>query len=443
MYGLSRQVHGLAKKEYKQSEKGQALILIVLAIIVLLGFTALAIDGGMALSDRRQAQNAADAAAMAGTLQKASGNTDEEARDAAKLSVATNGFSENAISTEVITRTNFMGSYILVTVNLTSTTETSFAHLVSDDSLTNRVSATGRVRISQPAIPGAAIVTLGNCVTDGGSLINIAGGGNSGGVLTYQGGIFLNTPETSANHCAIEPPNSAQTWGIKAMGGHEIWSVGSHDYDGEPDIDPTPINIRANGGNRISDPLSAVPEPICSSNGSIVGNEYQPGRYGGSGQPSLGSGTLAPGIYCITGSIHLAGNSTMQGNGVVLYFINGGYIFSGNGNLLISSPNVNNCLGTDGDPSASCTYRGMAIFMARNNTSTIEVRGNGESRIYGLVYGINGRMEGKGGGHEEHEWLVNGQVIVKTLGGYGNGSFVVRYNESYTYILPPNMSLER
>src|SRR5688572_25221602 len=49
----------------KKSEKGQALILIVLAIVGLIGITGLTVDGGMAYSDRRNAQNAADTAALA------------------------------------------------------------------------------------------------------------------------------------------------------------------------------------------------------------------------------------------------------------------------------------------------------------------------------------------------------------------------------------------
>jgi Flp pilus assembly protein TadG len=51
----------LTKKH--NSERGQAIVLIVLAMIVLLGFTALAVDGSMVYSDRRMVQNAADASA--------------------------------------------------------------------------------------------------------------------------------------------------------------------------------------------------------------------------------------------------------------------------------------------------------------------------------------------------------------------------------------------
>ncbi len=49
-----------------EHESGQAIVLVVFAIIGLLAFVALAIDGGNTLTERRRAQNAADAAALAG-----------------------------------------------------------------------------------------------------------------------------------------------------------------------------------------------------------------------------------------------------------------------------------------------------------------------------------------------------------------------------------------
>ncbi len=53
-------------KQIKKSERGQILIVLTLALVALLGFTALAVDGGMVYSDRRYAQSAADASALAG-----------------------------------------------------------------------------------------------------------------------------------------------------------------------------------------------------------------------------------------------------------------------------------------------------------------------------------------------------------------------------------------
>jgi len=50
----------------RKRERGQAIVMIAFGFIVLIGFAALAIDGGMVYSDRRHAQNAADAGALAG-----------------------------------------------------------------------------------------------------------------------------------------------------------------------------------------------------------------------------------------------------------------------------------------------------------------------------------------------------------------------------------------
>ena len=46
-------------------ERGQALIVVALALVGLFGMAGLVIDGGNAFQDRQQAQNAADAAAPA------------------------------------------------------------------------------------------------------------------------------------------------------------------------------------------------------------------------------------------------------------------------------------------------------------------------------------------------------------------------------------------
>ena len=51
------------------SQRGQALILIALAVVGLVGFTALTIDGGLVLSDRRNAQNTADTSVLAAALE--------------------------------------------------------------------------------------------------------------------------------------------------------------------------------------------------------------------------------------------------------------------------------------------------------------------------------------------------------------------------------------
>ena len=56
-------------KHSSDNERGQAIVILALAMIVLLLFAGLAIDGGNAYVERRRSQNAADAAALAGARQ--------------------------------------------------------------------------------------------------------------------------------------------------------------------------------------------------------------------------------------------------------------------------------------------------------------------------------------------------------------------------------------
>jgi len=54
---------------FKKNENGQAAVILVIAIVVLLAFAALAIDAGNAYNARREAQNAVDSSALAGSRQ--------------------------------------------------------------------------------------------------------------------------------------------------------------------------------------------------------------------------------------------------------------------------------------------------------------------------------------------------------------------------------------
>ncbi len=56
---------------FRKNERGQAIVILAIGLVVLLIFAALAIDAGNAYTAKRVAQNAADAAAMAGTRQLA------------------------------------------------------------------------------------------------------------------------------------------------------------------------------------------------------------------------------------------------------------------------------------------------------------------------------------------------------------------------------------
>jgi Putative Flp pilus-assembly TadE/G-like len=77
-----------------RDERGAVLVHVTVAIVGLLGFAALVIDYGVMWSSRRQAQNAADAAAMAGAISLAYDDPDDF--DRARESAVKTG-TENAV----------------------------------------------------------------------------------------------------------------------------------------------------------------------------------------------------------------------------------------------------------------------------------------------------------------------------------------------------------
>src|SRR5438067_8707617 len=54
------------RRAYRRAHRGQALVFLALATLILMRAMGLALDGGYNYAQRRQMQNAADAAALAG-----------------------------------------------------------------------------------------------------------------------------------------------------------------------------------------------------------------------------------------------------------------------------------------------------------------------------------------------------------------------------------------
>jgi Flp pilus assembly protein TadG len=455
-------------KSKTNTENGQAIVLLALGAVVMLGFAALAIDGGMVYADQRHAQNAADAASLAGAAAAADymetqgiyydgfcgsiSNLVDEAESAAVSRAGSNNYTitDGDISAnngvQATCKIDGNDRYLEIVTRITRSTDTSLIHFVYNGPVQEQVEAVTHVRPRQPLMAGYAIVSMRDCTTAGGHNYGITGGGNSGGVETFQGGMFVNSPE-SGSCCAIDPPSSSGAIGIVAHDGFSISSVGSCDYSGEDNISPEPIQTGLNGGSSISDPLADMPMPTCGSSGqtnvTVDGTtyDYGPGNWSGG---SLGDGTYAPGIYCISGDLSLSGNNAIDASsGVLLYMIDGGTRFTGNAGMTLVAPDASTCTGTAGDTSASCSYPGIAVIMDRNNYSTFEVRGNGGDAIVGLIYAINGTVQARGGGSDPDETNVEGQVIAGTVLGNGNGSFKVTYTENYDFGDPPKLDMNK
>ena len=196
----------------KKSESGQAIVLLALAVIGLIGFTALAIDGGSVFADRRRAQSASDAASLAGgghiALWLGNSHIDYDHFNCSNQTITDimnygiykaqeraedNDFIDPEIGVSALCEDNgplFDEKYIDISTNITTTTKTSFLQVVFEGPVTNEVRSTVRVRPTDAAAHGNSIVALNPDPCLGNQNGMILGGSNS--TLVEGGGIWSN-----------------------------------------------------------------------------------------------------------------------------------------------------------------------------------------------------------------------------------------------------------
>ena len=200
------------------SERGQALVLIALAIIGLVGITGLAIDGSMILADRRHAQNAADTSALAGALAKIQAQvTMTELESRAPMRIAAldlaekNGYFPDLLSSTVEVYTcdetdlgadcpaPYAGNSEYVQVIITSNVDTYFARVVGIPQLTNRVQAVALADDDDtgPLFLGNSIIALSpDCINPGTLILQ-----GTGDITLNGGGLYINSDGTCGLNC--------------------------------------------------------------------------------------------------------------------------------------------------------------------------------------------------------------------------------------------------
>jgi len=114
------------------------LPLVAMMIVALLGFAGLVIDGGNFYAERRQAQNAADEAALAAAYEMSYGGSDADAVAAALENATANGYDNDGMSNTVIvnippTSGDFTGTPRFAEVMIDKDVPTFFIHVVVPD----------------------------------------------------------------------------------------------------------------------------------------------------------------------------------------------------------------------------------------------------------------------------------------------------------------------
>ena len=137
-------IHGEIVMEDKRAESGYILVTVAILLIVLLGFTALAVDVGMLYASRTQSQRAADAGALAGAFTFIlDGNmSDQPARAILNAKkVATNNTAMGTVITDAQVNVAVDLANRKVTVNIARSEPTFFAKVLNTDSVNVAVQA--------------------------------------------------------------------------------------------------------------------------------------------------------------------------------------------------------------------------------------------------------------------------------------------------------------
>lgn len=406
------------------SEKGQALILIVLAITALFALVGLAVDSGMAYSDRRQGQNAADSASLfaarvyAESLTATTGATLAEVRAHAR----NNGYNHDGTNTIVTLETQPAvkkcpddedGIDFKVTIH--STVKTSFAPVVGISQVNNTVSATSRGCKSHfaPLFFGNAVVGLD---PDGASVAFDAWGGSDWTIR--GGGVFSNSQAKGKGSNVIFPDGDCVT------------SVGSASGF------PCPPS-QNNSGLKLNFPSDITPfMPPNPCDGT-------PGDIGVSAPPSPGKGNTATfnnGVFCVDDL------DSFTGVDIVL----------NNATLYITDPEFDLKFAGKGGFSGTATSGGdfdgyfVVVPISNNpcpsftakNTQIIEFRGNGDADVTGTFMAPSVCIDYRGNSNGKH---VNSQIIGYNVSSNGTSSLEVNYNadDLHKNAAPPSLALIR
>jgi hypothetical protein len=402
----------------KHSEKGQALILITFAMVVLVAFAALAIDGSQALSDRRHAQNAADTAAFAAALTKTKGGN---FNTAALLRAASNGYDNNGSSNAVDVYNppidgNYMGDNEYIEVKITSNVKTSFARVIGTSLITNRVVAVARAipGIIAPMFGGSAVVGLNPTECNA-----VFYNGNANMTLTGSG-IYVNSscqPNAFGNQSGS--PGILTAPCLQTVGGYS-YTEGKVLLDsGCPKSNVPPM------------PTPPAPKISCGTQTAAItgaGDTLSPGNWTGAFPPN-GVKYLQSGIYCVDGNFQINGGDTLIGNDVVIYMMTGFIKWNGGATIKLNAPD-------SGD------YKGLLIYLPPTNTNTVTINGNGDSEIIGSIWAPGSQVIVEGGGGASG---LECQIIGDTVKLSGSSATTIDFKADLNYQppIPPSIELSQ
>jgi hypothetical protein len=411
---------------------GKVVIGFAVSLTSILAFVALALDGGILLDKRRQAQCVADSAALAAAnelyanwwiVSAAYGpqyqglDPDGTAKAAALATAKANGYEDGVGGCTVVVNIPplsgpFKGMPTHTEVIISAPQQQFFSRMFGSDTVVYGARAVSRGR--RGGINDAII-----CLDPTGKGALNAGGN---GLLTVSGApIQVNSTDPAAMIANGGGSMSAPTYLVGGSPGASTPGGGSFTGTLVPNSPPIP------------DPLASLPVPdpntmTIQSNKKIsnAGNKtlnLQPGVYVGGIDATGGTVIMAPGIYYMQGGgFNISGQANLTATGVLIYNApqsNSDQInITGNGTIVMS-------------PMTTGPYQGILLFQDRTSTTPVSVSGSSGTTmtISGTFYAASATLSVQGNGNQQ---TIGSQYISYDLVLGGNGTYFCSWSPDIT-----------
>ena len=343
----------------RDAERGQAIPLVVLFLVLLMGTAALAVDVGYLRHGQRVQQSAADSAAIAGAAELAYPAA-ADVTTAARSDAASNGFTDN-------------GSNVIVTVN---NPPTSGAY--SGNTAAVEVIARAKYPTFLEGVFGTNFAWIAT------RAVALSGdGGNHDCVYVLKS----TAPSATLNSSTINAPNCGfiangpLTFNSDTITAASIGAAGAittnsstfpeaHPARSVSAIDPCPTI--AGCASLTSSPPALTP---CTYTSQLVLNSWtgtlNPGVYCGGVVLNSATATLNPGVYVIKNGITL-NSSTLTGTGVTFYIATGAVSINSS-MLTLTAP-------------ATGSAAGMLFYQIASDSSSATLNSSGCGTIAGGLY---------------------------------------------------------
>jgi Flp pilus assembly protein TadG len=381
-----------------KDESGQAMIVTLLSMTVLLGFVGFAADIGTLLRAKRNVQIAADSAAIAGAAELNYGDMTTAANAAASQNGVVIGTEGGAVT---VNTPPLYGAYAgqagYVEAIVSQDQPTSFMHVF------NIVSQTVSAR-------AVATTSTGN------GCVYVLNPTNSG-TMVVQGAFVVSSPGCGVVVDSSDPAALQITGGGSLTAG----SVGVVENSGGPigNSIPTPVM----GIAPESDPFAALVPPTpagCITPPGTLTGTISAGCYSAPpGNPlTLSNVTLGAGTYVLEGNVVLTGTVTSGAGGTTLDIVNGALTETAGTVLDLVAP-------------ASGVYNGIAIMEPAPNANMIVLDlGNSTGLIDGIIYAPDAELmlQNTGGGAAGLQLTTD--LIVNTLNDQVASLTITNYSQT-------------